>query len=323
MQIEDLNPFIGTVLGSSRHVTGIDRLTGGTKKGVYRLTLDDSSSFVLYVWNDDESYWPESGTDADDPFADANGADLFASAYAQLRRLGVRTPEMFVLDRSRAHHPADLALLEDFPGGTLEAMIEADPQRAPVAEFGAMLAAMNAHTDPRIGKVARVEDGTAPQNRRPEQVVLDQALRHLGLVSVRVPAIAAAQERVEDTLLGMAAAIEPRSEFALIHGELGADHVMLDRTGRPGLIDIEGLMFFDIEWEQHFTEMRFGDAYPRLGVTAPLDPARMRFYELARSLSLVEGPLRILDSDFPDRAFMEGIAAWHTAKTLRLSGCAD
>jgi hypothetical protein len=49
--------------------------------------------------------------------------------------------------------------------------------------------------------------------------------------------------------------------------------------------------------------MRFGDHYPRLA-TRSLDRSRNDLYDLAMHLSLVAGPLRLLDGDFPDRAFM-------------------
>ncbi|MEV5879986.1 hypothetical protein AB0L75_38405 [Streptomyces sp. NPDC052101] len=43
-------------------------------------------------------------------------------------------------------------------------------------------------------------------------------------------------------------AVRPRAGHSLVHGELGPDHVLLDVCGRPALIDVEGLMYFDAEW---------------------------------------------------------------------------
>jgi hypothetical protein len=74
-------------------------------------------------------------------------------------------------------------------------------------------------------------------------------------------------------------------------------------------------MFFDIEWEHAFAKMRFGRAYPRIQQPT-LDRARMDLYRLAQSLSLIEGPLRIADGDFPDRDVMVSIAEWHTKEVL-------
>jgi hypothetical protein len=99
----------------------------------------------------------------------------------------------------------------------------------------------------------------------------------------------------------------------LIHGELGPDHVLV-AGGRPVLIDIEGVMFFDVEWEHAFLELRFGPHYrPAQG----LDPARTTLYRLAQHLSLVEGPLRLLDGDFPHREAMRAIAEHNVERALR------
>jgi hypothetical protein len=54
-------------------------------------------------------------------------------------------------------------------------------------------------------------------------------------------------DQVEQLVRSLSAAVEPRAEYGLIHGELGPDHVLVARAGRPVLIDLEGLMFFDVE----------------------------------------------------------------------------
>ncbi|MEV1166956.1 phosphotransferase [Nonomuraea sp. NPDC049784] len=64
-----------------------------------------------------------------------------------------------------------------------------------------------------------------------------------------VERIGAAREGFESALREMAARVEPRGDHGLIHGELGPDHVLVDERDTPVLIDIEGTMFFDVEWE--------------------------------------------------------------------------
>ncbi len=71
---------------------------------------------------------------------------------------------------------------------------------------------------------------------------------------------------------------------------------MVDDAGTPVLIDIEGTMVFDVEWEHAFLELRFGPLYPLLR-TVPLDEARMRLYRLVQHLSLVAGPLLLIDPE--------------------------
>lgn len=329
----DLTQFVRATCGSSRKLTAVDRLAGGTQKGVYRITLDDGGTAILYVWSDGESYWGPTGANnapmnppayppppRRDPFAPAAGVDVFATAQARLAALGVATPEIRAVDTSHRHVAADLALVEDVPGGTLEECIRRSPDRAAsiLDELGRMLVRMHQHRDPRMGRIALVQAGVAEQVPGPREVVLDRAARQLDAAADRVASLAAVRDRLDAHLRSLAAEVRPRSGYGLIHGELGPDHVLLRDGEQPVLIDIEGLMFFDIEWEHTFLQLRFGDAYEPLR-SPDLDPARLRFYEYAQSLSLIEGPLRLADTDFPGRDFMLDIARQHTAKVLRLA----
>ncbi|MFC7831080.1 hypothetical protein [Streptomyces sp. NPDC057375] len=110
----------------------------------------------------------------------------------------------------------------------------------------------------------------------------------------------------------LATRVAPRTQHGLIHGELGPDRVLVDDSGHPVLIDIEGLMFFDVEWEHVVLQLRFGDQHSALSRPG-LDPARLDLYMLAMRLSLVAGPLRLLDGNFPYRTVMQEIAE-HNAK---------
>ncbi|MFI6814244.1 hypothetical protein ACIBG7_17655 [Nonomuraea sp. NPDC050328] len=145
--------------------------------------------------------------------------------------------------------------------------------------------------------------------------VLRRARADLGEAAARVERLAAAGDELAAVLGDLADGIEPRAECGLVHGELGPDHVLVDAAGEPVLIDIEGVVPFDVEWEHVFLRIRFGEHYPALAVPG-LDERRLRFYRLAQHLSLVAGPLRLLDGDFPDRAFMAGIAEHHTGQAL-------
>jgi hypothetical protein len=62
-------------------------------------------------------------------------------------------------------------------------------------------------------------------------------------------------------------------------------------------------------------QLRFDEHY-RLLHSDGLDDQRLRLYQLAMHLSLIAGPLRLLDGDFPDREGMLEIAEYNTARTL-------
>ncbi|MER6956650.1 phosphotransferase [Streptomyces sp. NPDC000618] len=288
---------------------------------MYRLVMDDATTAIAYLWDAAENYWPaaEGDDDLTDPFSPGLGLDLFEAAHARLHALGVHVPAIRLVDRDGAHCPADLAIVEDLPGETLEQLLERDPRTAaPVmTRLGEALDAMRRHRAPTYGKVAVVDGGGASRGTSCEGVVLDRALRDLAEAASRDPRIAKARDRLEERLSRLAAAVRPRAQYAVVHGELGPDHVRVDADGNPVVIDIEGSMYFDVEWEHVFLRIRLHDAYRPLE-TDGLDEDRLALYMLAQRLSLTAGPLRLLDGDFPDRAFMAGIAEHNLKQALEL-----
>jgi fructosamine-3-kinase len=313
----DLGDLVTDHFGSRRRLAALDRLTGGTKKGVYRLRLDDGATAVLYVWAAGENYWPPSEEVPDDPFTDANGAELFEVNHAALTGAGVRVPRLLLLDRDRRHLDADLALVEDAGAVFLEGLIERDPAAAaePLATLGASLRRMHTTYGPGYGKLTALVHGTAPQDRATEDVITDRALRHLETVARREPRVAEARSRIAEHIQLLRSTVRPRQAYALIHGELGPDHVLVTPDGSPVMIDFEGLTYFDVEWEHAWLQLRFREAYGRLD-PVDLDPQRLELYRYAQVLALIEGPLRIADTDFPDRRWMLDLAEWNVTKAL-------
>jgi hypothetical protein len=303
-------------LGGGRRLDRIERLTGGTRKGVYRLTMDDATTAIAYSWATSENYWPQIEGDGDvaDPFTAGVGFDLFAAAHARLVALGLRVPAIYLAD-------GDLAIVEDFPGEDLLDRLERDPRAVEptMARLADDLAAMRAYRAPAFGKVALVDAGGTAYGASCEAAVLGFGLRCLAEAAARDQRIADARDRLDDKLHELAAAVRPRAEYSVVHGELGLDHVLVDRDGVPVLIDIEDLMYFDVEWEHVFLRIRLGAEYPRLAADG-LDEDRLALYLLAQRLSLTAGPLRLLDSDFPRREFMRSIAEFNLNAALTLAG---
>lgn len=317
----DLAPLARAALGPDRTLTAVARLRGGTKKGVYRLTFDDATTAVAYVWAPGEDYWDEPGADPRDPFSHASGLGLFTASHDRLTGLGVRTPRLLLADADRRFLPADAAVVEDLPGDTLEEALRRDPRAAaPVlGRLAEALAAMRGCAAPGFGKVALVDGGGVSRGGSCEERVAGRALADIAEIAVREPRAAAAREAFEDAVRALAGGIAPRARHTLVHGELGPDHVLVTPDGEPALIDIEGLMYFDAEWEHVFLALRLGPHYDAL--RAPdLDEPRLRLYRLALHLSLVAGPLRLLDGDFPEPGPMRAIAEYNLVRALALVG---
>ncbi|MCX4436343.1 phosphotransferase family protein [Streptomyces mirabilis] len=316
---DELAPLARAAFGPARTLTAVARLRGGSKKGVYRLFLDDGSTTIAYVWDPAEDYWDAAPADPRDSFSHASGLDLFTAAYDRLTALGIRTPRLLFADRSHTHLPSDVAVVEDVRGGSLEDLLHRDPEAAegPLRELAEALRTLHAHPAPRHGKVAVVDNGGSAHGGSCEQVVLERALADLAEAAARDSRLAAVREALYDRLHALAETVRPRSRVGLVHGELGPDHVLVDEYGHPALIDIEGLLYFDAEWEHVFLRQRFHDDYAALRAEG-LDEDRLRLYRLAMHLSLVAGPLRLLDGDFPDPEFMRAIAEHSVGQTLTL-----
>lgn len=314
---DDARDLVAEQFGADRRLTALDRLAGGSKKGVYRLRLDDETTAILYVWATGENYWPPSPTVPDDPFTDASGAELFATNHAALAAADVRIPRLLLLDRDSRHLDADVALVEDVGAVTLETLMEHDPAAAatPLSTLGDALRRMHTTHSPKYGKLAAITRGEAPQTRRTEDVIVDRALGHLDAAATRDARLANAHDRIAGHVRHLRTAVTARETYGLVHGELGPDHVLVTPAGEPVVIDFEGLAYFDVEWEHAWLQMRFGDAYPVLR-PVDLDPHRLELYRYAQVLSLIEGPLRIADTDFPGRQWMLDLAEWNITKAL-------
>ena len=81
------------VLGHT--VESVQRVAGGTRKGVYRLTMPGGGTKIAYSWADAESFWPHREDDGahDAPFTAGTGLDLFRASCARSATLGLRSRE--------------------------------------------------------------------------------------------------------------------------------------------------------------------------------------------------------------------------------------
>jgi hypothetical protein len=94
-----------------------------------------------------------------------SGADLFEASHTYLDGLGVRVPRVYLLDRSRAGYPADIALVEDVPGASLETQLERSLPGADqaLAQPGAAVSVMHQQRGASFGKLAYILGGAAGQ----------------------------------------------------------------------------------------------------------------------------------------------------------------
>ncbi|GGL77516.1 hypothetical protein GCM10010129_21520 [Streptomyces fumigatiscleroticus] len=231
----------------------------------------------------------------------------------------MRTPRLLLADEDAVHLPAYSAVVEDVSGGSLQEALRTDPARgrAALERLAGLLERMRARDSAGHGKAGLVHEGGMPHGTSCAQVVADRAVRDIEEAAARDDRVRVVRTRLAERIRELQRAVRPRGTCTLVHGELGPDHVLLTADGEPALIDIEGLMYFDVEWEHVFLELRFGPHYDVLRVPG-LDEDRLRLYRLAMHLNLVAGPLRLLDGDFPDREPMRAIAEANLQRVLSL-----
>jgi hypothetical protein len=83
---QDQLPGGAAALGCGRRLEAVQRLLGGTTKGVYRLTMDDAMTVIAYLWKYSWNCWPI--TDHADPFFPGIGLGLFEGARGGTRGWG-------------------------------------------------------------------------------------------------------------------------------------------------------------------------------------------------------------------------------------------
>lgn len=102
-----------------------------------------------------------------------------------------------------------------------------------MARLAEALEVMRHHRAPTYGKVAVVDAGGTSRGTSCEEVVLERALQDLTEAASRDPRIATARDRIEERLHVLAEQVQPRTEYSVVHGELGPDHVQVDADGTP------------------------------------------------------------------------------------------
>ncbi|GBF75085.1 aminoglycoside phosphotransferase [Paenibacillus sp. 598K] len=296
------------VFGADYVVRHVERMHGGAQKVVYRIICSNGFTCILYVWDLGMNYFQEDIVNGGLHQA-SYGSDRFETNNKLLTELGIRTPALYEFSRDRLLCPYDYALVEYVDG--LKAEVYFQPAQASLQDkvfeqLGDMLRTMHGLRRPGYGAADKPEP--APKYCHHGKVQLAYAAQHMETIG-----------REQDQLLykldELASRIRPRRQFGLIHGELGPDHVLVNGQLEPYLIDIEGAMFFDIEQEHSFLELRFGDYYRYLK-RDDLDQDRMIFYRYHHHISLTSGGLKLLHRGFPNRQFAEQLAAYHARCAL-------
>ena len=293
-------------------------LRGGAQKEVHRIRCSNGFRFVLYNWDVERNYFREEleREEQDSPIS-GFGGEAFRAASVFLNSLQIRTPELYHFEPAGAIVGAAFAFVEFIEGREASDFFAAEPQLQdrifePLAE---MVNTMHRQERTFWG---RLQESPPPAlSAGCHKPMLPALHRELDYLAKGMPAIhqhAGEFARVMDDL---AAAIEVRPQYGFIHAELGPNHVLVDKQLRPYLIDLDGALYFDPEYEHSFLEFRFAN-YGRYFANSRLDPVRMAFYKLNHHLSYTAGAHRLLQRGYPDAEEVKGIMDYNRDQALRM-----
>jgi len=319
VQLHDLESYLMSAFQTERKILNTQQLRGGAQKVVYRISCNDGFTCILYVWDPSENFVLDSSHEPGSPsdFIGASyGSELFEYNHQYLQQLGVRTPDVFYIDRTKSHYPFDFAIVEDVGNVDIWHYIQSCPDKKPdvLERLNAMLQKMHDHRCDRYGQLNQVRQ-LQHQSDTCEHGILNWTLHDLEHLAQHVTTIKENKDRLTEVLFTLYDKVQPRREYGLIHSELGPDHVMIDGQGEPVLIDIEGAKFFDIEYEHSFLAFRFAEHYEHLR-NDRLDPNRLRFYRFHLHISYASGPIEIIERGFPDADSMRRIMDSNVEATL-------
>ncbi|NJJ42010.1 phosphotransferase [Paenibacillus apii] len=309
--------WVERIFGRGYHPEEAVQLRGGAQKVVYSVCCSNGFRFVLYVWDVRLNYFREELEQEEQPEPISGfGGRQFQTVNAFLRKLQIRTPELYHFEPGSLKGEVDFAFVEYIEGKEASDFFQADPgtQNQVFEPLSGMLNRMHQQTREHWGKLHEPISEAPSGCHLP---ILAGACRQLEYLSANVSEFRKHHDKFIQVIEALAAKIGARSCYSFIHAELGPNHVLVDNQLRPWLIDIEGAMFFDPEYEHSFMEFRF-DNYRRYLKHTQLDPHRMAFYKLYHHISYSAGPHRLLQRGYPDSELVKQIMAFNTQSAFRI-----
>ncbi|WP_141500089.1 phosphotransferase [Paenibacillus luteus] len=285
------------IFGSDYRIQRVVNRHGGAQKVVYKIECTNGFVCMLYIWDMASNYFQEE-IEAEPEDERSFGSGRFEANHAFLCQHGIRTPALYYLNKERHRYAFDYAVVEYVDGQDAAHYLNSDAETYQIVfeRIGSMLGHMHGLESPTYGRIqdkGRSNDCCYLKELADAKLSLSYAAAYISEIETK-------QEKLLNQLNELAARIGSRQRYSFIHGELGPDHVMVNEKLEPYVIDIEGCLFYDLEYEHSFLEFRFGDAYAYLR-SSRLDHNRMLFYKMFHHLSCTEGGLKLLHRGFPNQ----------------------
>jgi hypothetical protein len=290
--MEYLKQLTRETFGANYIINRVDNRHGGAQKVVYKISCSNGFVYMLYIWDLVNNYFQEEIEKLPDNER-SYGCELFELNQGYLCKHGIHTPAIYYLNKERIIYPFDFALVEYVDGRDATHYLKADAaiKEEVFGRIGSMLAQMHSLQRSTYGNLLNRRNATGSCHAQE----LEHAELHLAYAAEHITAFKDNFIKLQEKINELAAGVE-RLE--------------------PYLIDIEGSMYYDLEYEHSFLEFRFGDAYSFLR-NNELDRARMLFYKLHHHLSCTAGGLKLIHRGFPNQKLAKGIVEHNYRSSLK------
>lgn len=310
MKRNDIQKEIMRVFGNNYEFVSIERILGGAQKGTYKITCGNKFVFVLYIWDKSCTYFEED-KDEIGSFT-SNSAAHFKVNHKILKVNNISTPEMYYIDSSKSEYKFDYAFVEYIQGSELESLLYNDKQNCieMLLDLKNNLKKMHDIKNDYVGDLLHLKN----LDFRCEDYVQSEIDKELEYLFNNYEEICKKKDKIIDIKNMLYQKIEKRKDYSLIHWELGPNHVMVNENNEIYLIDIEGMKYFDLEYEHSFLELRFGEYYKYLKRN-DLDKNRLRFYKFYHHVACIAGAHQLLRKNYYDIEDVKGMIR-HNYKEL-------
>lgn len=301
------------VFGDSFILNRMTRILGGAQKHTYLAETKSGFCFIIYIWDKSISY-----------FTYNEEKDIFSSSSSLLFELNnnlmiqhnVLTPKLYFMDRSKEEQDYEYAFAEYIDGTDMDHIISQQEDRLPGVLSSLKTSINNLH------KIKSDLVGQLNRMQTKEFDVLEYSLKAAQKNIEYLKAADGSNKKlymgVWDKLLKLSSVMVKRQEYTFIHGELGPNHVMVDKYDNAYLIDIEGGKYCDLEEELSFLNIRFGRLLQNLEMD--LDSDRMEFYHIGHCLNNLSGAIQLKLKDYYDMDDVNGMIQYFNGLLKAVAG---
>ena len=291
---------IKQVFGDKYELIKMEPLLGGAQKHTFLAECTNGFSFVIYKWAEDSTYFTY---DSEEAVFRSSSATLFEENNKIMIQNGVLTPKIYFIDRTRCEQNYDYAFVEYIDGLDMDNITSKYPERLPkvIKSLTNNINKLHKIKSKRVGQVGRMQDEEFDILR----FSLENLFEDIDYLINNDKDFKEMYISTKEKVSKLVKKLIKSSEYTFIHGELGPNHVIVDKNNNAFLIDIEGAKFCDVEEENSFLRIRFNNTLEE--VTDEVDEDKMLFYHITHCFGNLRGAIELKAKGYYDMDDLNGM----------------